>query len=343
MPRQPSLKDIAKATGFSRPTVSRALNGQSCISEATKVKIRQVADQIGYRTDPVKSNLMRSYRGGSNQSAATVIAWFNEYPEKDYWRKTLFRKNFYEGALSQAEAHNLRIEPFWYKELGMTGTRLKQILVNRGIHGIIFPTPRYPVNEYGIDWTKFAVSFIGARPDAAGFSQILPDYFTNMEILLDELSKRGHRRIGLVLSKHLDWETERRVQARYALRDKSLRPKERVPILWEKKTGDLSLNFVKWVKRHQPECLIANRGETTQWLSEAGFSIPRDISLASFNVTEHTSSWAGIRINQRQMGALAVNSIVQDLGQLHFGPNKQVARLMIPGRWQEGETVRNLA
>ncbi len=44
-----SLKDIAKACGVSTATVSKALNDQSDISQATKEKVKKVAKELGYR------------------------------------------------------------------------------------------------------------------------------------------------------------------------------------------------------------------------------------------------------------------------------------------------------
>jgi DNA-binding LacI/PurR family transcriptional regulator len=43
-----TLKDIAKATGFSITTVSRALNGYLDVSKDTKTIINEVAEKLGY-------------------------------------------------------------------------------------------------------------------------------------------------------------------------------------------------------------------------------------------------------------------------------------------------------
>ncbi|MDX9957110.1 MAG: LacI family DNA-binding transcriptional regulator [Spirochaetia bacterium] len=47
-----TIYDIAKATGFSPPTVSKALNNQSDIGSATKARIVEVAKQLGYIPNP---------------------------------------------------------------------------------------------------------------------------------------------------------------------------------------------------------------------------------------------------------------------------------------------------
>ena len=46
--KRPTLKTIAWITGLAVPTVSRALKGARDISQATKDRVRQVADEIGY-------------------------------------------------------------------------------------------------------------------------------------------------------------------------------------------------------------------------------------------------------------------------------------------------------
>ena len=46
--RQPTLKTISEITGLAVATVSRALSDAPDIGENTKVRVRQVADDIGY-------------------------------------------------------------------------------------------------------------------------------------------------------------------------------------------------------------------------------------------------------------------------------------------------------
>ncbi|MEP2531440.1 LacI family transcriptional regulator [Shimia sp.] len=48
MTEKPTLKTIAKISGFAVPTVSRALGNAPDISESTKLRVRQIADEIGY-------------------------------------------------------------------------------------------------------------------------------------------------------------------------------------------------------------------------------------------------------------------------------------------------------
>lgn len=52
-----NIKDLAKATGYSISTVSKAINGYSDISEKAKKKILETAEQIGYFPNSFGKNL----------------------------------------------------------------------------------------------------------------------------------------------------------------------------------------------------------------------------------------------------------------------------------------------
>ena len=64
-----TLKDIAKETGFSANTVSRALRGSNEISEATTAYIRDVAKKMGY----IHNGVAASLRVGKSNSIAVIV------------------------------------------------------------------------------------------------------------------------------------------------------------------------------------------------------------------------------------------------------------------------------
>lgn len=67
--KQPTIGDIASATGVSKATVSRALAGYGRISEKTEAKIKQVADELGYKPNEVA----RAMRAGKTGSIGLVV------------------------------------------------------------------------------------------------------------------------------------------------------------------------------------------------------------------------------------------------------------------------------
>lgn len=63
MQKPPTMKDVAKATGVSVMTVSRAFKQAASVSADTRDRIRQTADDMGYVFDSTAANL-RSQRSG---------------------------------------------------------------------------------------------------------------------------------------------------------------------------------------------------------------------------------------------------------------------------------------
>jgi len=51
------IRKIAELTGFSKSTVSRAINNQSGIKESTKQKILKVIDELNYRPNQIAISL----------------------------------------------------------------------------------------------------------------------------------------------------------------------------------------------------------------------------------------------------------------------------------------------
>lgn len=68
-PAQVTLKDIAQKTGYTINTVSHALKNKPDISAATRLRIQQVADEMGY----VGNALAESMRTGYTRTIALIL------------------------------------------------------------------------------------------------------------------------------------------------------------------------------------------------------------------------------------------------------------------------------
>lgn len=88
-PNVPTLRDVATAAGVAVSTVSYALNGKGRVDSATRARVQEVADRLGYRANRSAQNLrsgrtatlglMLRHRTGiprSNTSTSTgTAAW----------------------------------------------------------------------------------------------------------------------------------------------------------------------------------------------------------------------------------------------------------------------------
>src|SRR3982751_3247336 len=75
MQRRPTSFDIAAIAGVSQPTVSRALSGSPSVSEETRRRVLDAAEQLRYKVDKNASGLRRQ------QSKTLALLFFEEWPD----------------------------------------------------------------------------------------------------------------------------------------------------------------------------------------------------------------------------------------------------------------------
>ena len=102
--KQPTMQQIADVVGCSRMAVSLALRNSPKISPATIARIRKVAEELGYRPNPMVSALMTQLRHGRTVKRPTTIAYVTAYPTEDGWRQPGLFTEFHTGAKKRAEA-----------------------------------------------------------------------------------------------------------------------------------------------------------------------------------------------------------------------------------------------
>jgi LacI family repressor for deo operon, udp, cdd, tsx, nupC, and nupG len=71
-----NMADVARAAGVSTSTVSRALRGQSGVSEATRERIRSIATRLSYVVSPEASALARRTTHRVGVVVPNIGAWF---------------------------------------------------------------------------------------------------------------------------------------------------------------------------------------------------------------------------------------------------------------------------
>jgi DNA-binding LacI/PurR family transcriptional regulator len=67
-----TIQDVARAAGVGVGTVSRVLNGSPLVSDATRARVQQVIDDLGYRPSP----LARALSTGRSSTIAVVAPFF---------------------------------------------------------------------------------------------------------------------------------------------------------------------------------------------------------------------------------------------------------------------------
>ena len=180
-----SIKDIAKACGVSVATVSKALNGHSDISQATKEKVRQAADKLGYMPNSAARALKtnRTYNLGvlfvddaqsglTHEFFAAVLDSFKCHAEGRGYDITFINHNIGHG-------HSSYLEHCRY----------------RGVDGVIAACVQFDDPEV-VELAYSNLPLVTVDHVFNNRAAVLSDNMEGIRRLVDELAALGHERIA---------------------------------------------------------------------------------------------------------------------------------------------------
>ncbi|WP_269523082.1 LacI family DNA-binding transcriptional regulator [Coraliomargarita parva] len=203
-----TIKDIAEELGVHHSTVSRALAGNSRISEATRTKVLEVAERLGYRSHPLLSALGSYRRNATPGEGSTTIAYITNWPGGKASGYNWGQGEYFPAAAEQAERMGYRLQEFSLTLNDMTPGRLSQLLQARGVPGVIIQDSPYTRSEdlEGFDFNAFACAVIGYSFKASDLPRVVHSPFASIQTALKKIADRGFRRPVLLLDA---WQDER--------------------------------------------------------------------------------------------------------------------------------------
>lgn len=333
-----NLAAIAAAAGCSVSTVSRALRRSPVLPGRTIQRIQRIANRLGYRTNPLVTQVMRHMRGAHIASSRGTLAYLAFGPTGDAWQRHLTFVGFFEGARARAMELGFTVEEFWADNPAMSPVRLGQILRARGITGVIVgPSPGLPAAPR-LAWADFAPVKIGVPFLDLPLPCAVSNHYRGMLRVIERLTALGYRRLGLVLQEHQNIKTSALWLAPLAYHEQHLRPGDRVAPLVMKRWREA--DFTRWFRAHRPEVVIGLRSELITWLEHLGQDVPAKVGFVHLDRCTEPGDYAGIDQKPREVGAAAVDMVVHRL--LANERNLQPAprQLLVEGVWVDGPTVR---
>ncbi|MEJ1971051.1 MAG: helix-turn-helix domain-containing protein [Lacunisphaera sp.] len=94
------------------PTVSLAMRNHPRLPEATRKRIRALADEMGYRPDPLLRALV-AYRGGVIERRNTpTLAYVTNWSTQWGWKNVTAHPDFYAGAPGEGQRARLQAGAF---------------------------------------------------------------------------------------------------------------------------------------------------------------------------------------------------------------------------------------
>lgn len=332
--------EIAKRVGCSHATVSRALAGSPLISDATKKEVQRVAEELGYRKNAVVSNLMALLRTGRDPKHHSTIAYLTSFPSEAISGVGPNYEQYYLGVKQRAETLGYHLDIIWRNKPGLTRAKCHKILTTRGIRGLIIAPRERPLGHLSMQWSAFASIALGHAMPNPHLDVAVGDTFSNVNLALRMARKLGYRRIGLLLTarQHSYFPA---AAAAVTLHLESIAPEDRVPPFLKLSESDPAGDQAAraWMKRYRPDAIFCAGYLADALLAGMGLQVPRDIGLADISMPFAMTSRAGIFERTADIGASAVDLVVQHLHNNELGPPLVPRSVCVEGSWIHGPSM----
>ena len=351
--RRVTLADVAAKAGVHVTTVSLALRNHPRLPESTRNRINALANDLGYRPDPLLRALV-SYRGKvMNRRNTPTLAYITNWNTCWGWKQATAHPDFYAGAESMANQLGYKLEHFWMREPGLTQGRLSRMLYSRGINGLIIASHGREMGDaLQFDWPSFSAVKIDYFPHQPVLHNVTNNQCDIVRLAMQKVMAAGYRRIGFVMHRGWDHAVDHLWTAGFLCEQQHLTTRERVPahIFPELSPVDRWFNennapvvadlpaFSRWFRKHRPEVLISKGSFVLPLLAKMGVRIPRDLAFVDVFLEKSDGLTAGVRQNHRTVGAAAVEILAGQLQHNKYGVPEIPTTTFVEGTWFAGNT-----
>lgn len=274
-----SIKDIAKECGVSVATVSKSLNGHSDISKATKEKVRQAAERLGYMPNSAARALKtnRTYNLGvlfvdeaqsglTHEFFAAVLDSFKRNAESRGYDITFINHNIGHGHASYLEHCRYR-----------------------GVDGVIAACVQFDDPEV-VELAYSNLPLVTVDHVFNNRSAVMSDNVEGVRCLVDYLCSLGHERIAFVHGESHSAVTQKRLASFYrACEAHGIRTPDEyvIPAAYRDAKGSAEAARKLLALPHRPTAILFPDDYSAiggmQAAREAGLLIPRDLSIVGYD------------------------------------------------------------
>lgn len=330
---RPTIRDVARRSGYSAATVSLALRDHPHLPEATRALIQQTAREMGYRPDPLLAALAahRWHRRDMPHSGSTMAAIVEEMG--------------FEGrvGLKERATHlGYQLEVFLIEEYP-TGQRLSEVLYNRGILGVLVSQIFTPGFIDSFDWSHFSAVAVSEGAFRPPIHLVMPNHYQAVQTAWDHAVQLGYRRIGLAI---FDEPSALDVQDRRAAlfeRQAIIPAARRLPVLGLPADSDgknhqdeIRCLLRAWIQRHRPDVVLGFNEFLIWELRAVGVRVPEDVAFLSLWALEGKPDIAGMLLSADEVGRRAVDWLDSLLRGGERGLPRHPSTMLVDFEWQDG-------
>ncbi|HNW41202.1 MAG TPA: LacI family DNA-binding transcriptional regulator [Opitutaceae bacterium] len=341
--KRPTVKDVARLAQVHFTTVSLALRDHPRIPQATRDRIRRIAEEIGYKRDPLFMALV-ARRGGAQQPVPTPrMAFITNRSTREAFDAGVHLRGFYEGARLQAEAMGYSCDLLFAGPGAMTAEALSAHLKQTGTEGVIIGAFEPQLGTIEMDWSRYAVVKIDARYMAPVATFVSNDQMQVARLAHQRLRALGYRRIGMAINRHDEEATGGLFSAGCLVEQVGFPLSERVPPLsfgYNLRMDSAARQFREWVLKHRIDAVLCNWTSILDLAAAAGFRVPGDLACCCVCLTEPVpEGLAGVVQNHRAVGQKAAEALALSLKTGARGVPARPSFTYVEGYWRDGASA----
>jgi DNA-binding LacI/PurR family transcriptional regulator len=337
-----TVYDIAKKVGVSHTTVALALRNNHRIPEVRRVQIQRVAAEMGYAPDPHLAALAAYRRANTPAEIRSAIAWINHWEQPERLRKAHREFDAYwRGAESAAKRLGYRLDEIRW-EADYSAKRFEQILLTRGIRGVLVPPHAVPPDWGNFDWSKFSVIRFGLSVPSPDSHLVTADQLRAVLMGVRRIKELGYERIGLVMPEDTDQRLGGNFIGGFAAARQFCTLPSLPPLLTAEncyhEKPDQALRLLRqWLTRHKPDAILTFVTHVPDMLRALGWRIPQDIAVAGTGIDVPVD--AGLDQHSEAIGRMAVEMLASQINLNERGEPTDPCRILIESRWRDGASM----
>lgn len=306
------IKEIAQKANVSATAVSLALNNKAGVSSATRERIIQVAEELGYRPS------------AKNNPDELCTVRFLQIPKHGHALNTNhenFIGNYLNGIMDSAQLHNITIEIESFQPLTPIESVVNKINSNTLTAGyIVLATELSDDDVRALIATEAKIVFIDTYIYSIEADYVNMNNMQSVYNIVKHFKDIGHTDIGMIRSTVGGYNFALREQAfNRAITDLELKLQNEFKFTVDSTFEGSYQDMREHLKRKPklPTALFASNDIIAlgciRALQESGFRIPEDVSIFGFDnipMSEmSTPSLSTVNVPNRQIGQIALDML----------------------------------
>lgn len=331
------MRDIGARAGVHYSTVSLALRNNPTIPEHTRIRIQELAREMGFQPDPVLARLAVYRQSNQAISYRSTLAIITERQSVDAWRQHRIGQRYYQGITERANELGYEVESFRLAKAAISAQRLRRILITRNISGILVAPLFRSHGHLSFDWSGFSAVTMGFSLAKPALHRVAMHHYRSVRELIKNLRRLGHRRIAFSFHSGDDERLDHAWSAALLV-ERLRRPREE--ILYYDTKAFSPESFGEFLAEHRPTVVAGTLADLLRHIQQAGYQVPDEISFVNMTLSEEDGTVAGMFEDSKHIGALATDLLVSMILRNEKGVPALPHIMLVEGKWIEGQTIR---